>query len=122
MLLLLPLACVTSPPPPAVEAPAAVVAPPPPPPAWPEPGSVTAPAVVLPADYTPPVVLVDAGHGAPGNPGNTSVSCAEEQDEMLRLQDHVVVAVAATRRSWRNGQELALAVAIVDVEVGRSPD
>lgn len=95
MLLLLALACVTSPPSPAVEAPVAVVEPPPPPPVWPEPGSVTAPELVLPAGFTPPVVMIDAGHGAPGNPGNTSVRCEEEEDEMLRIQEHVVERVRA---------------------------
>lgn len=30
-------------------------------------------------------VLIDPGHGAPGNPGNTGATCLSEQDEMLRV-------------------------------------
>lgn len=51
-------------------------------------------AAEFPADFGVHKVTLDAGHGAPGNPGNENSTCAEEEDEMLRvavaLRDHLV--------------------------------
>lgn len=51
-------------------------------PQWPAPGT---PLRVLKVDdpATPLTVVVDAGHGAPGNSGNTSCTCTPEQDVTL---------------------------------------
>ena len=51
--------------------------------------------VAPPPGVAPPVLMIDAGHGAPGNPGNTSIRCEDEQDEMLRLQDELALALEA---------------------------
>lgn len=68
----------------------------PPPPAWPD-----SPLRVLP---TPPVhgtLVLDAGHGAEGNPGNSNWRCEAEGDVMRRVTDavaeHLAGAVAVTR-------------------------
>ncbi|MCP4805815.1 MAG: N-acetylmuramoyl-L-alanine amidase [Proteobacteria bacterium] len=51
-------------------------------------------AAEFPADFGVHKVTIDPGHGAPGNPGNENCTCAEEEDEMLRvaveLRDHLV--------------------------------
>lgn len=81
MLLPLLLAC-SSPAPPAVAAvatptPPATPAPPPSPPPPPPEGTL----------------LLDAGHGAPGNVGNTNWRCEAEQDVMKRVTDGVTDAL-----------------------------
>ena len=68
----------------------------PPPPVWPAAG---APLTRLPApawDGPPLRVVVDAGHGAPGNLGNTGFRCEREADFTRRAQD----AVLARLGSW----------------------
>lgn len=90
--LLLALACEGPTPAPAPVAPE--LAAPPPLPTWPEAGS---PLRVLPPPAPPGRrlrVVVDAGHGAPGNEGNTSVRCEKEQDFTRRVQDEVVKRLA----------------------------
>jgi N-acetylmuramoyl-L-alanine amidase len=90
LLLLLLLACGAPTPEPAAPIPPPLAPAPPPPPAWPQAGAVH--SLVVPTLDGPaaPIVMIDAGHGAPRNPGNTSILCEEEQDEMLRLQDDLV--------------------------------
>ena len=78
------LACAAPPPTPA--APSLPEAPLPPP-RWPAAGA----ALVLLPPPTDPAgrprrVVIDAGHGAPGNLGNTSVRCEREADFTLRTQ------------------------------------
>lgn len=65
---------------------AAVEAPPVPPPVWPAAG---APLRVLPAAPVTGTLLLDAGHGAAGNTGNTNARCEAEQDVMKRVTDAV---------------------------------
>lgn len=43
-------------------------------------------------------VLVDAGHGAPGNTGNVGCHCQAEADFTLRVARHLAKALAATGR------------------------
>lgn len=88
--LILLLACAATPEP--APAAAEIEAAPTPAPAavWPEEG---APLVVLPAP-TPAAralrVVIDAGHGAPDNLGNTGVRCEREADVTRRAQDAVL--------------------------------
>jgi N-acetylmuramoyl-L-alanine amidase len=52
--------------------------------AWPSPSArLTAPKITYPPDFGVHRLYVDAGHGAPGNPGNTSCFCEKEQDYTL---------------------------------------
>jgi N-acetylmuramoyl-L-alanine amidase len=52
--------------------------------AWPNPAArLTAPKVTYPPDFGVQRLYIDAGHGAPGNPGNTSCFCEKEQDYTL---------------------------------------
>lgn len=91
--LLVVLACAGTPPipPAAPETPAAPAAPPDP--AWPATG---APLRVLDVVPSAPVrVLLDAGHGAPSNAGNTGVRCQHEQDVTKRIADGVLARWAA---------------------------
>lgn len=61
-----------------------VSAPPPAGTGWPSAAArLAAPPVVFPADFGVHRVYVDAGHGAPGNPGNTSCFCVAEEDFTL---------------------------------------
>ena len=62
---------------------------------WPERGAVLRALAPLPSPSHRLRILIDAGHGAPGNPGNTSVRCEAEQDFTLRVQDAVVARLAA---------------------------
>lgn len=76
---------------PSVPAPAA---PAPPTPTWPAAG---APLLVLPpvpAGARPVRLVIDAGHGAPGNSGTTSVRCEAEADFTRRVQDEVVARLS----------------------------
>ena len=43
-------------------------------------------------------IYLDAGHGAPGNTGNRSVTCEDEADVMLALSDLVAAQLRATGR------------------------
>ena len=63
----------------------------------------------LAADPSLPLrVFIDAGHGAPGNPGNDDAACREEQAVMLALADHLAAGLEtrgyAVARS-RSGEE-----------------
>jgi len=50
-------------------------------PIWPGPAApLRAPDVAFPAGFGLRRIYLDAGHGAPGNKGNTSCFCVEEQD------------------------------------------
>lgn len=96
MLLLLILACTGQP----VEAspaePVAVArAPEPaPPPVWPAAGAPLR-LVEAPTHTGRPLrVVIDAGHGAPGNLGNTSVRCEHESDFTRRTQDALLARLA----------------------------
>lgn len=65
--------------------------------AWPS--AVTrlaAPTVVFPADFGVHRVYVDAGHGAPGNPGNTSCFCLAEEDFTLFAARELAARLEAT--------------------------
>lgn len=99
MLLLLALACsppadVVAPaaPPPVTGASIAAPPAPAPPPAWPAPG---APLRVLDTPPTPGTLLLDAGHGARGNTGNTNWRCEAEADVMRRIADGVAGALVS---------------------------
>jgi len=60
------------------------------PPAWPaENARLTPTAVRFPKDFGMHLVFIDAGHGAPGNSGNTSSLCIDEQDHNLRVANHL---------------------------------
>lgn len=81
-----------SPGPPAVSAPVAIAAPPPPVlPVWPAAG---APLIDVdagfPATWTPARLLIDPGHGAPGNDGTTTIRCEAEQEFTRRTADAVM--------------------------------
>ena len=53
---------------------------------WPDPQATLSPtAPSFPEGFGVRTIYVDAGHGASGNPGNTSAFCLSEQDEMLRI-------------------------------------
>ena len=95
LLLLLLAACTTTPvgqqplaPPPEVETAA--------PPAWPAEG---APLHLIPAptlDGRSLRMVIDAGHGAPGNLGTTSVRCEREADFTRRTQDAELARLGAS--------------------------
>jgi N-acetylmuramoyl-L-alanine amidase len=52
--------------------------------AWPSPAArLTAPALAFPPGFGVRRIYIDAGHGAPNNPGNTSCFCEKEQDYTL---------------------------------------
>ena len=54
--------------------------------AWPaEEATLTRPAPTFAAGSGPVRVMIDPGHGAPGNHGNTGSFCVEEQDAMLQV-------------------------------------
>lgn len=84
-------------------APAAVA-----PPVWPAPGS---PLRVLPAPPVGGTLLLDAGHGAAGNSGNTNWRCEAEGDVMRRITDGVADAMGntglAVRRTRPDGAHVA---------------
>jgi N-acetylmuramoyl-L-alanine amidase len=64
---------------------------------WPsERSALVAPSTIFPADFVARVVI-DPGHGAPGNRGNSSCFCVDEQDAMLD------VAAALRDRLERTG-------------------
>jgi N-acetylmuramoyl-L-alanine amidase len=64
---------------------------------WPEPGSTLSPSSPsFPEGFGVHKVYLDAGHGASGNPGNTSAFCVSEQDEMLRIAQDLKQRLEAT--------------------------
>lgn len=96
------LACSTAPaalPDPSAAAapePALVVEPPPPVPVWPAPGAPLRLLEAPPPKERALRLVIDAGHGAPGNLGNTSVRCEAEADFTRRTQDAVVARLAGS--------------------------
>ena len=78
-------------------------------PTWPAPGALHAPPVIFPDDFGQPSVVVDPGHGAPGNIGNTSVYCEHEEDFTLRVATVVEKDLTATGhfdvRATRSGEQ-----------------
>ncbi len=64
-------------------------------PTWPLPGAPLQVLPPLPARERPVRLVIDAGHGAPGNSGNTSVRCESEAEFTRRAQDHVVARLSA---------------------------
>ncbi|GDX79778.1 hypothetical protein LBMAG42_15890 [Deltaproteobacteria bacterium] len=77
-------------------------------PTWPAAG---APLQVLPplsAGARPVRLVIDAGHGAPGNSGNTSVRCEAEADFTRRVQDELLARLAnAPELEVRSGRPSA---------------
>jgi N-acetylmuramoyl-L-alanine amidase len=57
---------------------------------------LAAPAVLYPSDFGVRRLYVDAGHGAPGNPGNTSCFCVAEQDFTLFAARELARRLSAT--------------------------
>lgn len=82
------------PPPEAAPAPALAEVPMPPPPAWPAAGAPLQAVSAPPPGETALRVVIDAGHGAPGNLGNTSVRCEREADFTRRTQDALLARLA----------------------------
>lgn len=65
--------------------------------AWPSAAArLAAPQVVFPAGFGVRRVYVDAGHGAPGNPGNTSCFCVAEEDFTLFAAAELAFRLEAT--------------------------
>lgn len=65
-------------------------------PVWPAAGApLNDVSAALPADWAGFRVVVDAGHGAVGNDGNTSVRCEEEQDFTRRTADALAERLVA---------------------------
>ncbi|MFE8598281.1 N-acetylmuramoyl-L-alanine amidase family protein [Archangium violaceum] len=88
------------PPPEAVPAPAVIAAPAPvpeAPPRWP---AASAPLTVakteFPKGFGRKRIYLDAGHGAPGNGGNTSVICEPEEAHTLRVAEDLAKRLEAT--------------------------
>ncbi|MGK3996820.1 N-acetylmuramoyl-L-alanine amidase [Sorangium sp. So ce1024] len=66
---------------------------------WPFPGArVVAPAAVFPPDFGVRRIYLDAGHGAPGNTGNLSCFCVEEQEFTLSAAHALAERLNATGR------------------------
>ncbi|WP_441288781.1 N-acetylmuramoyl-L-alanine amidase family protein [Sorangium sp. KYC3313] len=66
---------------------------------WPFPGArVVAPSAVFPRDFGVRRVYLDAGHGAPGNSGNLSCFCVDEQDFTLAAARALAERLNATGR------------------------
>ncbi|WP_438027367.1 N-acetylmuramoyl-L-alanine amidase family protein [Sorangium sp. So ce233] len=66
---------------------------------WPFPGArVVAPAAVFPSGFGVRRIYLDPGHGAPGNAGNLSCFCVEEQDFTLSAAHALAERLNATGR------------------------
>ena len=64
---------------------------------WPSAAAhLAAPRLVFPANFGVRRVYVDAGHGAPGNPGNTSCFCVAEEDFTLFAAGELAERLEAT--------------------------
>jgi N-acetylmuramoyl-L-alanine amidase len=91
-------------------------------PTWPNEGARLAPPpVVFPPDFGVKRVVVDAGHGAEENRGNTSCTCVAEQDFTLAVADRIGARLEATGhfevRETRVGSErVAYADRVDDAE------
>ncbi|REG37692.1 N-acetylmuramoyl-L-alanine amidase [Archangium gephyra] len=88
------------PPPETAPAPAVIAAPAPAPespPRWP---AASAPLTVAPVEFPKGFgkkrIYLDAGHGAPGNEGNTSVVCEPEEAHTLRVAEELAKRLEAT--------------------------
>lgn len=68
-------------------------------PGWPEISDLHQLAPLTPPRWRRVKVLVDAGHGAENNAGNTGVLCQSEADEMRRVTDAVVERLRSARLS-----------------------
>lgn len=69
----------------------------PPAPVWPNEGSpLSLLEVAFPEDWEPPKILVDPGHGAPGNFGTRSSTCEDEAVFAARAADAVLADLSAT--------------------------
>ena len=67
------------------------------PPRWPDARvELHSPAAALPAGFGKYRILVDPGHGAEGNSGNSSAFCEDEQDFTLRVGLELAAALART--------------------------
>jgi N-acetylmuramoyl-L-alanine amidase len=70
---------------------------------------LTPPVVVFPADFKVKRIVIDAGHGAAENRGNTSCFCVAEQDFTLAAADRIAARLEATGhfevKQTRQGQE-----------------
>ncbi len=70
---------------------------PPPLPAWPEQGSrLTLGQAAWPEGFGKRRVFIDPGHGSPGNSGNTSSLCIDEQDHNLRVSNFLASCLEKT--------------------------
>jgi N-acetylmuramoyl-L-alanine amidase len=68
-----------------------------PPPSWPAPKApLTVARVEFPKGFGKKRIYLDAGHGAPGNPGNTSVTCEPEESFTLRVAQDLAQRLEAT--------------------------
>lgn len=66
---------------------------------WPFPGArIVAPVPVFPPDFGVRRVYLDAGHGAPGNTGNRSCFCVDEQEFTLAAARALAERLDATGR------------------------
>ncbi|MBN2496859.1 MAG: N-acetylmuramoyl-L-alanine amidase [Deltaproteobacteria bacterium] len=69
------------------------------PPAWPAEGSkLSPPEAVFTPGFGVHTVFLDAGHGSPGNPGNTSCLGIEEQAYNLAMVEHLAPMLRETGR------------------------
>lgn len=83
------------------------------PPPWPEHGAPLNPATVRKSVVGGPwKIFIDAGHGAPGNTGNESALCEDEEDFTLTTAKHLAAYLQRTGRfetrlSRDNGQRVS---------------
>jgi N-acetylmuramoyl-L-alanine amidase len=69
----------------------------PPPPTWPQSSAaLTPPQVVFPEGFGKHKIFLDPGHGNPGNSGNESCTCVEEQSFNLEIGKHLKAALEAS--------------------------
>ncbi|MBW2701456.1 MAG: N-acetylmuramoyl-L-alanine amidase [Deltaproteobacteria bacterium] len=65
--------------------------------AWPAPGfTLSPPSTVFSDDFGMHKIFLDAGHGNPGNTGNISCLCIEEQDFNLAMTQHLAPLLTGT--------------------------
>ncbi len=68
-----------------------------PPPSWPAPKApLTVARVEFPKGFGKKRIYLDAGHGAPGNSGSTSVTCEPEESFTLRVAQELARRLEAT--------------------------
>jgi N-acetylmuramoyl-L-alanine amidase len=89
---------------------------------WPgERAALTVAAAAFPPGFGVARVMIDPGHGAPGNRGNSSSFCVDEQDAMLAVAEALQVRLEATghveaRLSRPAGELVEYADRIADAE------